>query len=1024
MDFKAPRGTKDILPGEVEKWQYLEARYKDFCHLYGFGEIRTPIFEQTALFARSVGEDSDIVSKEMYSFKDRGGRDLTLRPELTAAVVRAYLEHNLSEEPQPVKLFYSGPMFRYDRPQAGRYRQFHQFGLETLGTQKAAADAEIIAFCDHFFRHLGLDDLKIELNSVGCPVCRPGHKEALLPFLEKVKAELCPACQARYGTNPMRVLDCKEENCQKVTAGAPKITDYLCADCREHFGDLQAHLKKLGLAYHLNSRLVRGLDYYTKTAFEIKTDSLGAQASLCGGGRYDHLAEHIGGPPTPAVGVAFGKERILLSLDWPKLKLKTDAPLFIATAGQNLEKEALYLAAELRLKGLAAETDLLQRSLRAQMKYAGRKGYKKVIIIGEEELAKNLVTLRHMEEGLQEEVLRSELISLLTGEESSSGQTGKPEAHSFKLPLPAAASDKTHYCGYLDKSSAGVKVKLAGWVSRRRDHGGLIFIDLRDHTGIVQLVFDQRFGEALFKEAEGLRSEYVIGVEGVVAERTAENINPALPTGEIEINVHEMQVYNRAKTPPFYIEDGLKVDENLRLRYRYLDLRRPEMTRRLKLRHRAVKLIRDYLDGFDFFEIETPMLTRSTPEGARDFLVPSRLNPGSFYALPQSPQLFKQLLMVSGFERYFQIARCFRDEDLRADRQPEFTQIDIETAFFGTDQLFALMEGLMALLFKELRGADVKTPFLKMPYTEAMNRFGTDKPDMRFAMELKDISALAKDCEFKVFKSAVEAGGAVKGLRVEGGEKMSRKDLDDLTSFSRQLGAKGLAWVFVEEAGWRSPISKFFETNEMDEITKALEAVPGDLMLFVADSWQVTCEVLGHLRNRLAPSELTEDPHFLWVVDFPLFEYDEEKKGLDSKHHPFTSPKEEDLSLLESDPLKARAQAYDLVLNGTEVGGGSKRIHDRAVQERVFALLGLSEEERQEKFGFLLEALLYGAPPHGGIALGLDRIISLLAGDQSIRQVIAFPKTAAASCLMTSAPESVDPLQLEELKIKLDQEKE
>ncbi|MFU8795348.1 MAG: aspartate--tRNA ligase, partial [Dethiobacteria bacterium] len=494
--------------------------------------------------------------------------------------------------------------------------------------------------------------------------------------------------------------------------------------------------------------------------------------------------------------------------------------------------------------------------------------------------------------------------------------------------------------------------------------------------------------------------------------------------GTIELYVDSMKVLNKSKTPPFYIEDDLNVDENLRLRYRYLDLRRPEMLKRLQLRHRAVKIVRDYMDKYDFLEVETPLLTRSTPEGARDFLVPSRMHDGSFYALPQSPQLFKQLLMVSGIERYFQIARCFRDEDLRADRQPEFTQIDIETSFFGSENLYSLLEGLMAQLWKELHGIELKMPFMRMPYKEAMNRFGSDKPDLRFGMELIDIGDLAAKSSFKVFKTALESGGAVKSLRVPGGSIMSRKDLDDLTLFARQLGARGLAWTFIEEEGWRSPISKFFDQELLADITARMEAQTGDVLLFVADNWETTCQVLGHLRNRLAPKETDPEPRFLWVVDFPLFHYDEEEKRYDSDHHPFTAPRVEDLPMLESDPLAVRAQAYDLVLNGVELGGGSTRIHDSATQARIFKLLGLTEDETKEKFGFLLEALSYGAPPHGGLALGLDRLIALLSGDESIRQVMSFPKTAAASCLMTGAPASVDEKQLDELKIHIKDKEE
>jgi len=1034
MDYKAPRGTRDILPDEAKKWHYLEDSFKRFCDLYGFGEIRTPIFEQTELFARSVGEDSDIVSKEMYTFKDRSGRDLTLRPELTAAVARAYLEHNLGEKPQPIKLYYSGPMFRYDRPQAGRYRQFNQFGLEIFGSEHAAADVEIIAFCYNFFRSLQIENLSIELNSVGCPVCRPRYRDTLVPFLERLEDSLCKDCGNRYKNNPMRVLDCKEESCRNLVAEAPQMIDHLCEGCETSFNNVKALLEKLRIPYNLNTKLVRGLDYYTRTAFEITAGGAGAQASLCGGGRYDHLVEHIGGPYVPGVGVAFGVERILLTMDWDKILPRVETSVFIAAAGKGLEGEALSLAHDLRKNGVAAETDLLQRSLKAQMKYSGRQGFNRVVIIGEDELKEGRFTLRNMETGEQADLSREELFAHLTEEyREDTGGNGKESVSpagkesnvtggqaEVVLPEQAGPAVKTHYCGVLDQNFVGRKVKLSGWVGKRRDHGGLIFIDLRDRSGLMQLVFDQRMGSEMFRQAESLRSEFVISVEGEVVRRSEETINPSLPTGEIELKVENMEILNPSKTPPFYIEDGVNVDDNLRLRYRYLDLRRPEMLKRMQLRHRAVKLIRDFLDHYEFLEIETPMLTRSTPEGARDFLVPSRQHSGSFYALPQSPQLFKQLLMVSGIERYFQVVRCFRDEDLRADRQPEFTQVDIETSFISTEQLFAITEGLMAALWREFHGIELKRPFLRMPYYQAMDRFGSDKPDLRYGMELVELNDLARKSEFKVFLSTLESGGSVKGLRVSGGvDHLSRKDLDDLTLLARQLGAGGLAWAYVEEEGWRSPISKFFTSSLVEEINLKMEASAGDVLLFMADKWETACEVLGHLRTRLAPEKVSEEPHFMWVIDFPLFHYNEEEQRYDSDHHPFTAPKDEDAHLLDSDPLSVRAQAYDLVLNGVEIGGGSTRIHNREEQSRIFSLLGLSEEESKEKFGFLLDALTYGAPPHGGIALGLDRLVALLSGDDSIREVIPFPKTAAASCLMTGAPAGVSEEQLEELGIEI-----
>ncbi len=1028
MNYRAPRGTRDILPEEAKKWHYLESMFQRYCELYGFGEIRTPMFEQTELFARSVGEDSDIVSKEMYTFKDRSGRDLTLRPELTAAVARAYLEHNMGEKPQPVKLYYSGPMFRYDRPQAGRYRQFNQFGLEIFGSEHAAADVETISFCYNFFIALQIENISIEVNSVGCPQCRPGYRETLVPFLENLENGLCDDCRKRYRNNPLRALDCKEESCQEQVKNAPRLIDHLCPECERSFEILKKLLNRLEIPFNLNTNLVRGLDYYTRTAFEISAGGAGAQASLCGGGRYDHLVEHIGGPHVPGVGVAFGVERIMLAMDWDKIQTGLSSPVFIATAGKGLEGEALALAAELRETGVPAEADLLERSLKAQMKYSGRQGFSRVVIIGENEIEQGIATLRDMESGEQKEMARPELLKELTGPgtapDSRAGYKGPEDEAKVILPGGSDVAQKTHYCGKLTIDYVNREVKLTGWVGKRRDHGGLIFIDLRDRSGQVQLVFDQRQGTELFTLAESLRSEYVIAVEGTVLRRSEETVNPSLPTGEIEVRVGSMEVLNTSKTPPFYIEDNINVDENLRLRYRYLDLRRPEMLRRLQLRHRAVKLIRDYMDRYDFLEVETPILTRSTPEGARDFLVPGRQQAGEFYALPQSPQLFKQLLMVSGIERYFQVVRCFRDEDLRADRQPEFTQVDIETSFFSMDNLFALTEGLVAGLWKELHGREIKRPFTKMPYQEAMNRYGTDKPDVRYGMELVGLDEQAGKSEFKVFKSALENGGAVKGLRLPGGSRLSRKDLDDLTLLARQFGAKGLAWAYVESEGWRSPISKFFDEAVIKEINTKMEAETGDVLLFVADRWHISCTVLGHLRTKFAPANLQEEPHFLWVVDFPLFHYNEEEQRYDSDHHPFTAPREEDMPLLDSDPLSVRAKAYDLVLDGVEIGGGSMRIHDSSTQAKIFGLLGLSEEEGREKFGFLLEALTYGAPPHGGIALGLDRLIALLSGDDSIRQVIPFPKTATASCLMTGAPSAVSDQQLEELRIKIEAKKE
>jgi len=595
-----------------------------------------------------------------------------------------------------------------------------------------------------------------------------------------------------------------------------------------------------------------------------------------------------------------------------------------------------------------------------------------------------------------------------------------------KFIEPMGSWKKTDSCGELRKNNIGKEVILMGWAQGRRDHGGLIFIDLRDREGITQIVFDPEDSAKAHEKAHIIKNEYVLAVKGKVVSRLAGSKNPNMPTGEIEIKASQVKILNVSDTLPFNINDKIEINDNLRLKYRYLDLRQSKMQRNLHLRHKTCMEIRNYLNSKNFLDIETPFLTKSTPEGARDYIVPSRVNPGKFYALPQSPQLFKQLLMVAGFEKYYQIVRCFRDEDLRADRAPEFTQLDMEMSFVDRDDIFNLVEGMFTCLFNKLFNIKIKIPFSKMDYKEAISKYGTDKPDLRFGMEIINLTEIFQKSSFKVFEEVIQNKGEICATKVESDEEFSRKKLDDLQLFIASFGAKGLAYIKIKEGkDFQSSIAKFLSPEEIEKVKLKTNANPGDLILIVADQEKVVYEALGNLRLKLANdlnliNHNKKEYNFLWVTNFPLLEYNSEEKRYEAVHHPFTAPLDEDIKLLETNPLKVRSKTYDLVLNGNEIGSGSIRIHNTSLQKIIFKLLGIDNKKAEQKFGFLLQALKYGAPPHGGIAFGLDRMVMLLAGASSIREVIAFPKTQRATCLLTDAPSEVDQKQLKELYIKLD----
>ncbi len=1021
MKIPSVKGFHDVLPGESARWARLEATARAVFDRYNFAEIRLPIVERAELFHRSVGETTDIVEKEMYAFTDRDGTALTLRPEGTASAVRAYVEHAMQSAEAVSKLYYFGPMFRRERPQRGRLRQFSQIGVEVLGRDDPGIDAEVLVLLDDLLRGFGIESGEILVNTLGCAECRPGFRDALVAWGESQHDQLCGDCQRRLQQNPLRLLDCKQPQCVALRDQAPKMVEHACDECSAHFERVLGLCAAEGVELVLQPYMVRGLDYYCRTAFEVVARGLGSQNAIGGGGRYDGLVRSLGGPAVAGIGFALGVERLALVLEAQGQEPATTAPeFFVAPIGEAGEAAAFALTHRFRTAGARVEMDSGGKSLKSQMRRAGKLDVPYVIILGEDEVAEGKITVRDMRVRAD----RRGIAPLDTDVESlrkvlSSHALGGGTSVSLD---ELGDWQRTFECGIPRRSDIGREVIVMGWVDGRRDHGGVVFIDLRDRSGILQVVFNPEESQAAHEAAGELRSEYVIAVRGTIRERPPETLNPGLATGEVEVKVEELRVLNESETPPFVIEDDSNVAEGTRLKYRYLDLRRPVAQEKLLFRHRLTKCIRDYLDRAGYVEIETPILTKSTPEGARDYLVPSRVTPGNFFALPQSPQLFKQLLMVSGLDRYFQIVKCFRDEDLRADRQPEFTQIDIEASFITPERIYELIEGMLGEVFA-LRGIEIKLPFPRLTYAEAVGRYGTDRPDVRFGLELADVTGILGEAELRVFREVAEKGGLIKALAVPDGSRLSRKDLDTLPDQVAQFGAKGVAWARLTPDGWQSPIAKFLSEDQKKGVEIATRAEQGSVILFSADKARVVNDSLAHLRLVIGEKlgMIPQDENaLLWVTDFPLFDYSEDEKRAVAIHHPFTAPRDEDLGQLESDPLTVRSRAYDVVWNGTELGGGSIRIHRRDVQERVFRQLGIEQEEARAKFGFLLDALSFGAPPHGGIALGLDRLAMLLSGSPSIRDVIAFPKTQRASCPLTEAPGEVDPRQLRELGLKLD----
>ncbi len=1003
--FQAPTGTRDVLAPESARIEALVGGFAGLARRAAYGLIISPMFEDAGVFRRGVGEVSELVTKEMYEFEDRGGRLLALRPEGTASVVRAYVQHR---PPLPFKSWYVTPAFRYERPQAGRYRQHHQLGVEAIGSADPDLDVEVVALLDDYLRGAGLSRLALRLNSMGDDNCRPAYVQRLEAFFAENAAALCGEHAEHWARNPLRVLDCKRPECMALRAEMPRLSAMRCEDCEAHFACVREGLDALGVGYELDDFLVRGLDYYTRTTFEFGSLALeSAQNAVGGGGRYDKLVAALGGPETPGIGFATGIERVLLALDAegrrrPTRALRSTSSSSISPAGgprsarDLTDRPGAGLLRRARLRPAFAEgpatTGRPLRRLGGADRRRGGAGRPPGDGAG--------AARRRQPPPGAPRGGRARGAAAHPAREGA-GVSGAPRS-----PRPLGL--RTHYCGALGEGDVGATVAICGWVAHRREHGEhLAFLDVRDHTGLVQCVIDTRLP---------VRSEYVVRVEGTLRKRPAGTENPDLATGLVELADCQLEILSEAQPPPFVIDGHSEPDESVRLRYRYLDLRTSRMQRNLRLRARIYRALREQMTAEDFLEIETPLLWTPTPEGAREFAIPSRLQHGSFYVLPQSPQIAKQLTMVGGLDRYYQIARCMRDEDLRADRQFEFSQLDLEASFVTEREVRDVVTRALYAAVEASLG-ERPAPPVEMTWDEAIDRFGSDKPDLRFTMELVELTSALAETEFQAFRGEAVS---VRAIVLAGGAELGRARLDALIERAKALGAKGLVWMrAVAGAGGvdlESPIAKFLSDGERAEMVRRCGAAAGDLVLIVADERERASLILGQLRVELGRPPVTEGPlSFCWVIDFPLFEGRDEAGNLVAAHHPFTMPKPGDLEKLTSDPLAVRAQSYDLVLNGWELGSGSIRIHRPDIQSQIFTALGISDEEAASRFGFLLGAFAYGAPPHGGFAVGLDRFVALLAGEENIREVIAFPKTQSGSDLMTGAPRPLGARQLGEL---------